>query len=140
MTIDVESFTRGLIAALVEGSRSSIQPKRPEDRRGFYKIHEYLDEEVRRAREGDDREWMKQIVRLRNRLMPGPTGAFDQFETAFRDLQLSFTESPNVYYEDIEFTISKPFATSTLESMDNRERELVKNAAKAFVSGSAQRQ
>ena len=124
MAIDLERFARGFVAALVEGNRPSIQPKRPEHVHGFYKIREILDAEVAQAQQGSDREWLQQVVRLRNRLSPGPTGSFDQFETALRDLQLSFTESPNVYYEDIEFTISKPFAQSTLSNLEARERSL----------------
>jgi hypothetical protein len=137
MEIDLERFTRGFVAALVERNQPSIQPKRPEHVRGFYKMRELLDAEVARARDGTDREWLQQVVRLRNRLSPGPTGSFDQFETALRDLQLSFTESPNVYYEDIEFTLSKPFANSTLSKLADRERSLVNNAAAAFVGGAA---
>jgi hypothetical protein len=114
MRIDLEQFTRGFVAALVDKDQPSIQPKRPEHVRGFYKVRELLQKEVDRAQSGNDREWLQQLVRLRNRLSPGPTGSFDQLETALRDLQHSFTESPNVYYEDIEFTISKPFAESTL--------------------------
>jgi hypothetical protein len=136
MAIDLQNFARGLVAALVEKKATSIQPKRPEHRHGFYKIREFLDAEVDKAKKSEDTEWLKQVVRLRNRLTPGPTGSFDNFETALRDLQLSATESPNVYYEDIEFTISKPFAESTLKTLDPRERELVQNAASAFMSGS----
>jgi hypothetical protein len=137
MAITLESFARGFVAALVEDDQPSIQPKRPEHLRGFYKLRELLEAEVARAQEGSDQEWLRHIVRLRNRLSPGPTGSFDQFETALRDLQLSFTESPNVYYEDIEFTISKPFARSTLGTLDERERSLVERAAAAFVSSNS---
>src|SRR5271165_5192581 len=101
MAMDMESFARGFVAALVEEDRTSIQPKRPGHRIAFHKVYDYLREEAHRAHSSGDRDWLKQVVRLRNRLMPGITGSFDQFETALRDLQLSFTESPNVYYEDI---------------------------------------
>ena len=134
MHIDLEQFARGFIAALIDTDRASIQPKRPEHVQGFYRVRQLLEAEVERAKQGQDREWYKQLVRLRNRLSPGPTGSFDQLETALRDLQLSFTESPNVYYEDIEFTISKPFAESTLRKFDDRERALMVGAAKAFAS------
>lgn len=133
MAFDVDRFVRGFISALIEAECSSIQPKKPEHRKGFYKIQQFLDDNVRRARESDDRDWLKQVVRLRNRLAPGPTGAFDRFETALRDLQLSFSESPNVFYEDIVFTVSRPFAESTLDRLSPRERKLVKEAAKIFV-------
>ena len=137
MPIDLDIFTRGFVAALVEGSQPSIQPKRPEHVRGFYKIRALLESEVERAKQSDDRVWLQQVVRLRNRLAPGPTGSFDQFETALRDLQLSLTESPNISYEDIEFTISKPYATCALRALGDRERELIQKAAKEFVSALA---
>jgi hypothetical protein len=137
MVMDIEGFARGFVAALVEGNRTAVQPKRPEHRVGFHKVYARLEEEVQQARKVGDREWLKEVVRLRNRLMPGPTGSFDQFETALRDLQLTYTESPNVYYEDIVFTVSKPFAQFTLASMGNRERDLVRKAALAFIAAAA---
>lgn len=137
MTIDLEKFTRGFIAALIEDNQPSIQPKRPEHIRGFYRLRKILDDEVESARNLSDREWLQQVVRLRNRIAPGPTGSFDQFETALRDLQLSFTQSPNVDYEDIEFTISKPFAKSTLTHFNEREQALLKQAAAAFIGNAA---
>ncbi|MDE2227740.1 MAG: hypothetical protein KGL11_01690 [Alphaproteobacteria bacterium] len=133
MPLDVEAFARGFIAALVAENRTSIQPKRPEQRRAFYRIYEFLGTEACKAEQQHDKKWLREVVRLRNRLAPGPTGAFDQFETALRDLQLSFTESPNPYYEDIVFTVSEPFARSTLERMSDRERGLVMQAAQLFV-------
>jgi len=137
MSMDLEGFARGLVAALVEQGRPSIQPKRPEHLRGFYSIQRMLEKEVSKAAKSGDKAWLQEVTRLRNRLSPGPAGSFDQFETALRGLQLSFTESPNVYYEDIEFTVSKPFATSTLDRMEDRERALVKRAAAAFMGASA---
>jgi hypothetical protein len=137
MTIDLEKFTRGFIAALIEDNQPSIQPKRPEHIRGFYRLRKILDDEVDRARDASDRGWLQQVVRLRNRIAPGPTGSFDQFETALRDLQLSFTQSPNVDYEDIEFTISKPFARSTLKHFNDKEQALLRQAAAAFIGNAA---
>ena len=137
MAIDLEAFTRGFVAALVERDRNSLQPKRPEHVHGFYRLQDFLREEAHRAGQAEDKEWFRQIVRLRNRIAPGPSGSFDQFETALRDLQLSSTESPNVWYEDIEFTLSKPFAEASLRQLDPRESELVRNAAAAFERAEA---
>lgn len=140
MALNIEAFAKGLIAALVSADVDSIQPKAPEHRRALRKVHKLLQDEVTSLKSGGhDRDWLKQVVRVRNSLEPGPTGAFDQFETALRDLQLTFTECPNPYYEDIDFTVTKPFASSTLAAMPPREQDLVTRAAKIFVESTSSR-
>jgi len=138
MALEVEKFAKGFVAALVELEQSSIQPKSPEHRRALNQLYEFIAEQVELARDNPRmRNWFKDVLRLRNSLSPGQTGAFDQFETALRDLQLSFTESPNPNYEDIVFTVSKPFASSSLEAFEPKERELIRNAARVFVGSQA---
>ena len=138
MPFEFEDFTRGFVAALVEAERSSIQPKNPTQRRAFYRVWALIGEKAAKARTeaigSNETEWLKAVVRIRNKMSPGQSGAFDQFETALRDLQLSITESPNPSYEDISFTASKPFANSVLEQLSNSERELVLEAAHLFIS------
>ena len=134
MALEVERFAKGFVAALVEQEQTSIQPKSPEHLRALNEVYNFIASEVERARDKPEmRSWFRDVVRLRNSLSPGQTGAFDQFETALRDLQLSFTESPNPNYEDIVFTVSKPFALSSLNAFNPNERELVRKAAKVFV-------
>ena len=93
MALEVEKFAKGFVAALVELDQTSIQPKSPEHRRALNQLYKFIAEQVELARDKPlMRNWFKDVVRLRNSLSPGQTGAFDQFETALRDLQLSFTE------------------------------------------------
>jgi hypothetical protein len=135
MSFELEDFTRGFVAALVEAERSSIQPKNPSQRQAFYRVWKMMDRKAAEARKNsEDRDWLKKVVRIRNRMSPGQSGAFDQFETALRDLQLSITESPNPSYEDISFTASKPFASSVLDQLEHSERELVREAARLFIA------
>jgi hypothetical protein len=94
-----------------------------------------IDAKADAAKNTADRDWAKKVVRIRNRMSPGQSGAFDQLETALRDLQLSITESPNPSYEDISFTASKPFAISLLNQLEESERELVREAARIFIAG-----
>ena len=138
MALEFDQFAKGFVAALVELDQSSIQPKSPEHLRALNELYHFISQAVEQARgPSDSREWLRDLVRLRNSLVPGQTGAFDQLETALRDLQLSFTESPNPNYEDIVFTVSKPFARSALETFGNKERELVRSAAKIFMDNRA---
>jgi hypothetical protein len=134
MSLTITDFARGFIAYLINQDRFSIQPKDPAQRDAILKMWIHLKHETEKARENNDLDWLKQLVRLRNSLAPGNTGAFDEFETALRNLQLSLTESPNPYYEHIVFTASKPFARSALEKFTARERSLVENAAQIFTS------
>lgn len=128
-----EDFARAFVAALVVLEIKSIQPKEPRQRRALNAVWEYLRDQVEKERpEKKDPHWFRTIVRIRNRLNPGQTGAHDHFETALRDLQLSLTESPNPYYEDIEFTVSIPYAGSILENLDPTARMLAQDAARTF--------
>jgi hypothetical protein len=138
MDLTIKEFTRGIVASLVEADVRSIQPKRAEQRKALRQVWQFLSKETERVRRSRTRDetWLRQVIRLRNAMSPGPTGAFDQFETALRDLQLSFTESPNPSYEDVDFTVSKPFAKSRLEQFDARSRVLIRKAADFFLAHS----
>ena len=134
---DARDFTRGFIAALVLKGASSLQPMNPVHRQGLYRVWDYLESEARKAEQSSDRGWFKSLVRIRNRVDPGQTGAFDQFQTDLRDLQLSLTESPNPSYEDIAFSLSRPFADSLLEQLGGERSDLVRAAVEVFLGGEA---
>lgn len=136
MAFDIEAFTLGFIATLIDRDISAIQPLSPEDRRGFHMVVQMLDQEVQQMRgQGDcDQDWYREIVRLRNGLKPSNSGAFDNFETALRDLQLSVTSAPNVFYEYITFSVSKPYAQSIIGDMPQTQQDIILKAANAFLS------
>ena len=137
VSFEARDFARGFVAALIELGNSSLQPKNPDHRLGLYRVWEYLEECADNAR-GDEvsRAWYKSLVRIRNRVSPGSTGSFDQFQTDLRDLQLSLTESPNPSYEEISFSVSEPFAKSLLGHLEPNESELVRSAARLFLESS----
>ncbi|TNM60543.1 hypothetical protein [Aliirhizobium smilacinae] len=137
VSFEARDFARGFIAALIEMGNSSLQPKNPEHRLGLYRVWKYLEERADEARKNEtSRDWYKSLVRIRNRVSPGSTGSFDQFQTDLRDLQLSLTESPNPSYEEISFSVSQPFAKSLLGHFGHHESELVRNAARLFLESS----
>jgi NifB/MoaA-like Fe-S oxidoreductase len=138
MSLDLGTFARGFIATLAMHNLFSIQPKNPAQIRAFHEIRNVFDAEVEKLRASEtETDWLYEIAELRNRLSPSTSGHFDQLETAFRDLQLSLTESPNLSYEDIDFTISLPFAQTTLERFSTRERELIEQAVGAYLKNIA---
>jgi hypothetical protein len=96
-----------------------------------------LEKEIDALRsKGDiDKKWYRTLVSLRNQLRPSISGAFDGFESALRNLQLSFTSCPNPFYEEIAFTVTTPFAEAVVK---DRERHLVEAAAKAFINARKQ--
>ena len=98
-------------------------------------VVQMLDQEIQQMRDqGDyDQIWYRDIVRLRNGLKPSNSGAFDNFETALRDLQLSLTSAPNAFYEDITFSVSKPYAHSIFCDMPKIQQELILKAVEAFL-------
>lgn len=132
-TLEARDFTRGFVAALVVAGEASLQPMNPAHRQGLYRVYRYIDKEANRANASGIREQFKALVRIRNRIAPGQTGAFDQFQTDLRDLQLSLTESPNPSYEDISFSLSQPFARSLLDQLGAANMSLVEAAVSCFL-------
>ncbi|MGI0025608.1 MAG: hypothetical protein ACREA4_10760 [Nitrososphaera sp.] len=137
MEMNVELFMKGFVATLITSGLGSIQPHSNRDRTGFQKVIEFLNGEIEeiKARDETGTPWYRQLVRVRNRLLPSNSGAFDSFEKELSDLQLSFTGVPNAFYEDIEFKVSRPFASSFLEDDLNQPmRLLVEKAADEFIN------
>lgn len=135
ITLDTERFTRGFVAQLFQLDASALQPRKREDRLGFRRVLDVLEEEIAKLQaEGRRSRLYVDLVRLRNELSPSNIGAFDNFETALRDLQLSATDCPNPFYEEIIFTVSRPNAEATLAELPEEYRLLIEKAAKAFVN------
>ena len=134
MTLDSGLFARGFVAKLIADGASAIVPQRPADRSGFKRVLDVLDEQIAIEREQPSRrDWYKQLVRLRNELQPSNNGAFDNFETALRNLQLSFTSSPNPFYKEILFSVSAPFARAVFEELEEGPKNVIDKSAKAFL-------
>lgn len=134
-TLTVASFTKSFIAYLVALGETAIYPKSPRDRRGFQSVVDTLEEEIARIRSSgspEEKNLYRHLVRLRNELQASSTGAFDAFETALRNLQLNFTNSPNPFYEEISFTVSVPFAKAILEELPGAQRAIVKKVGEQF--------
>lgn len=134
MEFDSGTFAKGFVARLITEGASAIVPRRRADRLGFQRVLGILDERIALAREQPlQRDWYKQLVRLRNELSPSNNGAFDNFESALRDLQLSLTSSPNPFYEEILFSVSAPFAHAIFEELEEGPKDIVNRSAEAFL-------
>lgn len=133
-------FAEGFVAKLVAHGQTAIHPKAPEDRIGLKEVVQILEKEINAlaASSGTDRAWYRALVTLRNELSPSMSGAYDGFESALRNLQLSFTSSPNPFYEEIAFNITKPFAEAVVSEFTPRQRELIARAAEAFIAARKQ--
>ena len=133
LVLDTERFTRGFAARLFQLNTKVIQPRNHQNRVGFRRVVDVLEAEVAELRSQDPRPSLyRDLVRLRNELRPSNIGAFDNFEAALRDLQLSVTDSPNPFYEEIVLTSSRPNAEATLAELPEQQRRLVDKAAQAF--------
>jgi hypothetical protein len=110
---------------------------RPDDlhtRRGFAQVVRVLDDaKVALKSKGADSDFVRRVGRLANELRPGNTGAFDGFETALRQVQLTFTSSPNPDYDDIVFSVSKAYAESAVAELPPDQRQIVQEAIKVFI-------
>jgi hypothetical protein len=133
--LSIGSFTKAFVAKLIELGETAIYPKSEADRRGFAVVVQTLNGEIERLRNSsdpDDKALYRSLVVLRNQIQASSTGAFDAFETALRNLQLSFTNSPNPFYEEIGFTISRPFAESIFSEFPPAQKKLIGDLAEKF--------
>lgn len=133
--LEVGSFARGFVAKLIASGVSSIRPNAPADRRGFQAIIDMLNEDIASLRrtEAADRSVYIALVRLRNSLQASNTGSFDAFETALRNLQLSLTSSPNPFYDEIAFDVSRPYAQAIFNELSPDQQRIVDKAVNAFI-------
>ena len=125
-------FFRGFIAFLVKNGVTSISPHSQEDRRRFMQLFEELNAIVDDTPQ-EDRQRYRCLVRLRNELVPSNTGALDGIETAFRNLQLSLTSSPNPFYDEIAFDLPPAHAESLFQGLSEADQKVVSRAAGAFL-------
>lgn len=135
MTLDVETFVRGFVAGLINSDATAIRLGSRADRRGLRQVLNTLETEIQRSQNsnGEDKDWYRYVVRLRNELRPSNNGTFDNFEMALRNLQLSLTSCPNPFYEEIAFSVSKPYAQSIISELPNPQQKLVAKAVEAFL-------
>lgn len=137
--VDVQSFTKAFVAELVKLNVEAVHPHDVNDRRAFAKVVQILDLQVKGLlKKRAQQHTVLAVVKIANELRPGNTGTFEGFEAALRSLQLTFTASPNPFYDDITFPVSKTQARSFSESISPFHRELAHLAAKAFVAARKQ--
>ncbi|MBR1129495.1 hypothetical protein [Bradyrhizobium iriomotense] len=132
--VDLHSFTKALVANLVDLKVRAVRPHDMNDRRGFAAVVRALDTKVKILRkEGAASRDILAVAQIANELRGSSTGNYEGFEAALRSLQLTFTASPNPFYDDISFPVSQVQARSFTESISKFQRELAASAAKAFV-------
>jgi len=138
--LSLARFMKGFVAALLTKGAASIRPKADEDRDALRRVVDLLENEIQSSRStpqtsAANKRWLRALVRIRNELQPSPVGAFDGFEAALRNLQLSVTNCPNPFYEEIAFSASRPFAEATLkDEFEVRERQLLEHLADGFLN------
>ena len=132
-SIDLHSFTKSWVAGLVRNHIDRIRLHDPLMREAFKAVLDALDRRVEELSEQClPSEAILPLLQVANELRPSNTGAFEGFETALRSLQLTFTSSPNPWYDNIEFPVSPTQAESFLRSIPEVQREIALEAAQAF--------
>lgn len=134
-----DRFLKAFISTLVLEGRRSIRPREKYVRRGFQRVVEMLDERARSllaqsAPSAEVRPW----IDTRNRLRLSPTGGVENWESALRAAQLTFTKVGNPYYELVSFDLDEARAESELEQLSPEQRDFVDRAAKSFLEQVAQ--
>jgi hypothetical protein len=131
---DLRTFTKAFVASLVVRDMYEVRPDDIHTRRGFDRVVRVLDEAKTALKaKGADRDFVRRVGRLANELRASNTGAFDGFETALRQVQLTFTSSPNPDYDDIVFSVSKSYAEAALADLTTDQHQIVDDAVKVFV-------
>lgn len=138
-TFDTHIFMKAFVAGLVLRNRSSVRPSSPSDRRGFAEVIRILEQRIDELEKGgEDRRAIREFVRIANDLRASNTGGYEGFESALRGLQLTFASCPNPFYEEISFSVPKPYAESTVNSLPNVQHKLVNDVAQAFVEAASE--
>ncbi len=133
-SLDLRTFTKAFVAGLVAKDMYELRPADTLTRRGFEMVVRVLDAaRVKLKEEGADKDFVRRVGRLANELRASNTGAFDGFESALRQAQLTFTSSPNPEYDDIVFSVPKAYAESTVKGLARSAKRLVTEAVGAFV-------
>jgi hypothetical protein len=133
--IDLHSFTKAWVAELVDKNVDGIRPHDPVDRRAFAAVLASLDRHID-ALSGKSvpSEAILPLLKVANELRPSNTGSYEGFETALRSLQLTFTSSPNPWYDSIAFPVSQVQARSFLSLVPAVLRDIASDAANAFIA------
>jgi hypothetical protein len=134
-----DRFLKAFISTLVLAGHRSIPPRQKYVRRGFQRVAEMLDERTRsllaqNAPSSEVRPW----IDTSNRLRLSPTGGVDNWESALRSAQLTFTKVGNPSYELVSFDLDKARAQSELDQLSPAEREFVGKAGQVFMEQMAQ--
>src|SRR5690348_17169001 len=106
--VDLQSFTKALVANLVDLNVRAVSPHDTEDRRGFAGVVRSLDQKVKALQKaGASASQILAVAKIANELRESSIGNYEGFEAALRSLQLTFTASPNPFYDDIAFPVSQ---------------------------------
>ena len=133
--LDLQSFAKAWVAELIDQGVSGVYPHEKSDRRGFEGVVRALDDLIeQRLSEGADKSSLLPLLRITNDLRPSSAGDYEGFELALRSLQLTFTSSPNPWYDYISFPISKIHAESFLKQLPKSIRDIATLAATAYVT------
>jgi hypothetical protein len=132
--LDLKTFTKAFVASLVARDLLELRPGDQSTRRGFAGVVKVLDERRRALQdEGGPKDLLRGLTKVANELRPSNTGAFDGFEAALRQAQLTFTTSPNPDYDDIVFSVPKAYAEATVGALPPEQRSIINQAVDAFV-------
>jgi hypothetical protein len=133
--IDLHSFTKAWVAELVDKNVDGVRPNDPVDRRAFAAVLASLDRHIEELSKGSvPSEAILPLLKVANELRPSNTGSYEGFETALRSLQLTFTSSPNPWYDSIAFPVSQVQARSFLSLVPAVLRDIASDAADAFIA------
>lgn len=133
--IDLHSFTKAWVAELVDKHIESVRPHDPTDRKAFAAVLQSLDHRIEElSKQQLPSDAILPLLQVANELRPSNTGSYEGFETALRALQLTFTSSPNPWYDSIAFPVSQVQARSFLSLIPVVLRDIASDAANAFIA------
>jgi hypothetical protein len=133
--IDLHSFTKAWVAELVDRHVDGVRPHDPVDRKAFAAVLKSLDHRIEElSKQNVPSEAILPLLQVANELRPSNTGSYEGFETALRALQLTFTSSPNPWYDSIAFPVSQVQARSFLSLIPHVLRDIASDAANAFIA------
>lgn len=130
----VQAFIKGFVAGLVTHDVLAIRLQDRETQRAFGRVVSGIDDQIDEVEAVDgERAFARDLVEIANSLRGGNTGAYDGFEASLREVQTTFTSSPNPSYDEIAFSVPRLYAKAVIERMSRLQRRVVDRAVDDFL-------
>lgn len=126
-------FFRGFVYELCLRGRDHVSVYSTQDRAGWYRVHEFLEQAVDRV--ANDSDWRYAVVRLRNSTAPSNNGAFDSVRGYLIEQTATSLQFSDIWANPPFFVIriGRVYAEACLNDYPEPARTLIQECVNAFL-------